>query len=210
MARSALPPTTARTAQVAATGSPCHHPTVRPLIAVALLSLVLASTAQAKLTPTFSKRVAQPGDLVRLDVGSGSAQFLGPLRVYLVLLEAAAPLPRSSESAVKRESDPRLLKVGELGKPGKFGTPRALTFEAPDLPAGEYTAAIWFKGYRTGTWSNALEGGGPLLRIDAARSDDRSWLFWVVPLAAVGGLVAALVGLRWRRIGRPPQVANLS
>lgn len=91
-----------------------------------------------------------------------------------------------------------------------------LTFEVPDLPAGEYTAAIWFKGYETGKWVNALEGIHPLLTIGAAAdgadkgvasaagSDERSWPpYWAIALA-VGGLVAGFLGLGWRRASRRP------
>ena len=186
---------------------------MRCLLTVTLLSLMLASTAQAKLRPSFSERVAEAGDLVAIDVGEGSEQFLGPLRIYLVPLEGADQL--------RGEADSRLVKIGELGTPGEFGTPRVLTFEVPDLPAGEYTAAIWFKGYATGTWANALEGIHPLLTIRAAEeaanavvadegaassagSDERSWpLFWAGALA-VGVLVASFVVLGRRRASRRP------
>lgn len=177
---------------------------MRWLIAVTLLSLMLASTAQAKLNPTFSERAAEAGELVAINVGKGSEQFLGPLRIYLVPLEAADEL--------QGEADPRLVKIGELGTRGEFGTRQVLTFEVPDLPAGEYTAAIWFKGYATGTWANALEGIHPLLTIgaadegaaSAAGSGEASWpLFWAVALG-VGLLVAGFVGLGWRRVSRRP------
>jgi len=182
---------------------------MRCSIAVTLLSLMFASTAQAKLNPTFSERVAEAGDLVAIDVGEGSEQFLGPLRIYLVPLEAAEQL--------QGEADPRLAKIGELGTPGEFGTPRVLTFEVPDLPAGEYTAAIWFRGYETGTWANALEGIHPLLTIGTADedatiegaaspvgSDEASWPhFWAVAGAlVVGMLVIGFVGLGRRRPSR--------
>ena len=191
-------------------GMRCNAEWMRAFAAALLLGLLFAGAAQAKLNPAFSERVAEPGDTVVLDVGEGSEQFLGPLRIYLVPLEAAAPLPRSSESAVTRESDPRLVKIGELGTPGEFGTPPLLTFKVPDLPDGEYTIAIWFKGYETGTWANALEGIHPLLTIGAAdasaaspaRADERTGPpLWAVALA-VSGLVAFLVAFGWRRTTR--------
>lgn len=190
---------------------------MRCLIAASVLSLMLVATADAKLNPTFSERFAEAGDLVELDVGEGSEQYLGPLRIYLVSLGAADPLPRSTESRVRSEADARLVKIGELGTAGEFGTPRVLTFEVPDLPAGEYTAAIWFKGYETGTWANALEGIHPLLTISAADegatiedaaspagSDEARWpLFGVIALAG-GVLVAGFVGWGWLRASRRP------
>ena len=176
-------------------------------LAVALVfGLLFAGVAQAKLNPAFSERIAEPGQTVVLDVGEGSEQFLGPLRIYLVPLEVADRL--------RGEADPRLVKIGELGTPGEFGTPRVLTFKVPDLPDGEYTIAIWFKGYATGTWANALEGIHPLLTIGGAeepaaspaRPDEQTGrpLLWTVALA-FGGLVAAvIIVLGWRRTTRRP------
>lgn len=181
---------------------------------------MFATAIQAKLNPTFSERVAEPGDTVELDVGEGNEQFLGPLRIYLVPLEAVDP-PRQSpafSNRVKSETDPRLVKIGELGTPGEFDVPRMLRFAVPDLPPGEYTAAIWFKGYATGTWANALEGIHPLLTIGAAderaaspaRSDGQSRLpLWAVALAG-GGLGVGFVAWGWRRACRPDTGAPAS
>lgn len=106
------------------------------------------------------------------------------------------------------EGDDRAqIKIGELGTPGKFDAPRTLRFEVPDVPAGEYTVAIWFKGYETGTWANALEGINPLLTIGAAdereasptKSDGQTRsLLWALALM-VGSLGGALVAWGWRR-----------
>ncbi len=141
--------------------------------------------AQAKLNPKFSERIAEPGDTVELDVGEGSEQFLGPLRMFLVSLQGA---------------DRFQVNIGDMGTPGKFGAPRTLRFEVPDVHAGDYTVAIWFKGYETGTWANVLEGINPLLTIGAAdesaaspaQSDGQSrWPFWALAIT-VGGLGADL------------------
>lgn len=176
---------------------------MRGFATVLLFGLVIVPTAQGKLNPTFSERVAKPGQLIELDIGEGAEQFLGPLRVYLVPLEAADRL--------EGQSDPRLIKIGELGTPGEFGTPRILEFEVPDVPAGDYTAAIWFKGYSTRAWANALEGMHPLLKIRtggtraaaAATSDGGGLLLW--PLAfALGALLAAVAGWLWRRSTQRP------
>jgi hypothetical protein len=168
---------------------------IRSLVAALLLGLLLAAVAQAKLSPTFSERIAEPGDTIELDVGEGSEQFLGPLRIFLVSLEGA---------------ERAQTKIGELGTPGKFDAPRRLRFEVPDVPAGDYTVAIWFKGYGTGTWANALEGINPLLTIGTAeergaspaRSDGqpRSPL-WALALT-LAGLGAGVVAWGWRRAVR--------
>ena len=176
---------------------------MRGLAAALLIGLVLAPAGHAKLKPTFSERVVEAGDAVEFDVGEGSEQFLGPLRIYLVPLEAVDPPRRSPafSNRVKSESDPRLVRIGELGTAGEFGTPRVLRFQVPDLPAGDYTAAIWFKGYSTGTWANALEGINPLLTIRAAdergaspaQSDGQTRSpLWALAFM-VGGLGAGLV-----------------
>ncbi|MEX0674931.1 MAG: hypothetical protein WD067_09155 [Gaiellaceae bacterium] len=65
---------------------------MRGLLTALLVGLVVAPTAQAKLNRAFSESVAEPGDVIELDLGEGSEQFLGPLRIYLVPLEAADQL----------------------------------------------------------------------------------------------------------------------
>ncbi|MEX0674930.1 MAG: hypothetical protein WD067_09150 [Gaiellaceae bacterium] len=81
----------------------------------------------------------------------------------------------------------------------------------PNVPARDYTAAIWFKGYATGTWANALEGIHPILTV---RSGDQSAAAassggegglppWALALAA-GALLTAVGGWAWRRLGRRP------
>lgn len=171
---------------------------MRCLLTTLVVGLVVVPAAQAKLNPGFSERVAEPGDVIELDLGEGSEQFLGPLRIYLVPLEAAEQL--------QGESDRRLIKIGEVGMPGEFGTPQLLRFEVPDVPAGDYTAATWFKGYETGTWANALEGIHPLLTVRsgaqnaaAATSEGQGGRrVWAISLAAAA-LLAGLGGWLWRR-----------
>jgi hypothetical protein len=170
-------------------GSRCNGRVTRTLVAALLLGLLFADVAQAKLNPVFSERIAEPGDTLELDLGEGSEQFLGPLRIFLVSLEG---------------DDRPQVKIGELGTPGEFDAPRILRFEVPDVPAGEYTVAIWFKGYETGTWANALEGINPLLTIDGAdervaspaQSDGPP--IWALA-ATISGLAAGLFGWTWRR-----------
>jgi hypothetical protein len=148
---------------------------IRSFVAAVMLGLLFAATAQAKLNPTFSKRIAEPGDTVELDVGEGSELFMAPLRVFLVSLEGADRLQ---------------VKLGELGTPGKFDAPRILRFKVPDVPAGDYTVAIWFKGYETGTW-NAVDGIDSLT-INGGQSDRQTTsLLWAA--ITIGGLGAGLV-----------------
>ena len=165
---------------------------MRSLFVALVVALLSAAVAEGKLNPAFSARVAEPGDTVELDVGPGTEQFLGELRIFLVSLEG---------------DDRPQVKIGELGAPGEFGHPRVLRFEAPEVPEGEYTVAIWVRGYRTGTWANALEGINPLLTIGAV---DQGAAFTkaaggqggsVLRAAGVtvGGLALGLVALRWRR-----------
>ncbi len=130
---------------------------MRVLVAIVLLALACASVAQAKLSPNFSQRVVEPNDTVELDLGEGTAMFPGPLRIYLVPLHVA--------DSTQGEAHRRPVKIGELGKPGDFGTPRTLRFVVPNVPSGHYAAAVWFKGYATGTWANALEGIPSILTI---------------------------------------------
>lgn len=114
-------------------------------------------------------------------------QFLGPLRIFLVSLEG---------------DDRAQVKLGKLGTPGKFGTPRILRFDVPDVPAGEYTVAIWFKGYATGTWANALEGINPLLTIRAADKGAACSAQSDGQTITIGGLGVGLIAWGWRRAAR--------
>jgi hypothetical protein len=176
---------------------------MRRLLGLLLVGLVFVPQAQAKLNPAFSERVAEPGDVIELHLGEESEQFLGPLRIYLVPLGAADDL--------RGEDDPRLIRIGELGKPEAFGTPSTLRFQVPDVAAGEYTAAIWFKGYATGTWGNALEGIHPLLTIHSGEASAVATTpehgsgppLWAVAVAA-GALVASVGAWLWRRAPRRP------
>ncbi len=171
---------------------------MRSLATAAVLCLLFAGVAQAKLDPAFSEQNAEPGDTLELDLGDGAEQFLGPLRIFLVSLEG---------------DDRTQIKIGELGTLGEFGRSQVLTFKVPDLPEGEYTIAVWFKESLTGTWANALEGIHPLLTIGGANDvpaasparaneQTRSPL-WPVSLA-LGGLAAAIVAFGWRRTTRRP------
>jgi len=160
---------------------------MRSLVSALFAGLLFVAVAQAKLNPAFSVRVAEPGDTVELDVGPGTEQFLGELRIFLVSLEG---------------DDRPQVKIGELGTPGEFGPPPVLRFEVPDVPAGEYTVAIWVRGYQTGTWANALESIDPLLTVRAAQSDGQvSAPLWGAVIA-IGGLGAGLVAWALRRGAR--------
>ncbi len=164
---------------------------MRSLFVALVVALLFAAAAEAKLNPAFSVRVAEPGDTVELDVGPGTEQFLGELRIFLVSLEG---------------DDRPQVKIGELGTPGQFGPPRVLRFEVPDVSAGEYTVAIWARGYRTGTWANALEGINPLLTVGGAdegaafgQGSSQGSSVLRVAGVVVGGLALGLVALGWRR-----------
>lgn len=184
--------------------------TKRAWLAAMVAALVLAPVAQAKLVPTFGERNVKPGELARLDLGEGARHFLAPLKVYLVPLGVA--------NRARKQSDPRLIRIGELGSPGRFDVPRTLRFVVPEVEPGEYTAAIWFKGTETGRWANALVGIHPRLTVRQAADtgqlqqtgagapahpDDEGAVAW--SLFAVGSavLVAGLVLWRWRRNGHP-------
>jgi hypothetical protein len=172
---------------------------MRALVAALLMGLVLVPAAQAKLNPSFNERVAMPGDTIELDLGRGIEQFHGPLRIFLVSLEG---------------TERRQFKIAELGTPGECCTPRvlrrAMRIEVPDLPVGDYTVAIWFDGYATGTWENVFEGISPLLTIGTADEREASPApsegrtgspLWVLALT-VGGLGAGLVAWGCLRAAR--------
>lgn len=173
-----------------------------------VVALLLAPVAHAKLAPTFSKDVVTPAELVRLDLGAGAEQFPAPLKVYLVPLAVA--------DRATTQSDPRLIKIGQLGSPGRFDVPRTLRFVVPELEPGDYTAAVWFKGTETGRWANALVGIGPRLTVRRAadggpvqrtgvgapgHSDGEAMWSWLLPAGGSAAVVAGFVLRRWRRDG---------
>lgn len=180
-----------------------------------IAALVLAPAANAKLAPTFSKQSVRPGEVVRLDLGEGAEHFLAPLKVYLMPLWVADEA-RTRPDPQLRQSDPRLTKIGELGTRGQRGVPRTLQFVVPELEAGEYTAAIWFKGTETNRWANALAGMHARLTIRQAadirqvqrtaaggpvRPDGEGRVAWSLLAVGSAALVAGLVLWRWRRTG---------
>jgi hypothetical protein len=177
-------------------------------VAAALSALLIVPAAEGKLLPKFNKQVARPCEVVQLDLGDGAHMFLAPLKVYLAPLDAA-------DAAA--QSDPRLAKIGELGTPGEFDAPRILRFVVPDLPPGQYAVAIWFKGYATGRWGNAMEGIHRLLTIQAPIQSQNSESATAAPPADSedGGtpflrfvalvpivLLISLLLWRWRRNAR--------
>ncbi len=163
---------------------------MRSLVLALVLGLLFVTAAEAKLDPTFSQRIAKPGDRLTLDVGEGGAQFMGPLRIFLVSLD---------------DGDRSQIKLGELGTPGRFDVPRILRFEVPDVPAGDYTVAIWFRGSETGRWTNALEGIDPLLTIRAGERGASPAPLWAIAITA-GGLGAGLL-VRRARLHQPVDIA---
>ena len=100
-------------------------------------ALAAVPTADAKVIPTLSARVAAPGQRVVVNFGDGAMLYLGPFEVDLV---RTAVEPR-----VTRRADVRLHPVGRLEKTGVPIATTRLGFRVPQLPGGEYTLAVWFK-----------------------------------------------------------------
>ena len=116
----------------------------------AVCALAVVSSADAKLNPTLSVRVAVPDQRVVLNFGEGARAFQAPLEVYLVR--------RAIDPRVRSRDDRRLYLVGRLGREGKPITTDRLAFRVPRVPAGDYMLAIWFKGSETKRWHRLATG----------------------------------------------------
>lgn len=117
---------------------------------IAVVGLAVVATANAKAVPRLSKTVASPGDVLAVEFGHGATYYLAPLEVYLVRTAV--------ERMIRGRHDPRLHLIGKLGKAGEPIEKTRLMFRVPNVRAGTYTLAVWFKGTVTGRWHNLAEG----------------------------------------------------
>jgi hypothetical protein len=117
-------------------------------LAVAVLALVVAPAANAKLNPRFARTVAEAGERVTVELGYVDA-YLPPLEVSLVRIR--------DEPFVRSRRDRRLVPVGLLPRDQEGPGLGRLSFVA-SVPPGRYTLAVWFRGTETGRWQNATSG----------------------------------------------------
>jgi len=154
--------------------------------AVVVVALAAASPVAAKgLEATFEPARASVGENVVLRFGD-TQLYVAPFRIYLVAVENAQEW--------RKQSDPSFIALGVHGKAGSVGLPSRFKFVVPDVPPGEYYAAVWFKGYESGRWHNALTY--PLLRVE--REESATFL---IPLTSVAAafVLLGLVRLWWKR-----------
>jgi poly-gamma-glutamate synthesis protein (capsule biosynthesis protein) len=154
------------------------------LVALVVAAGIAAAAAEAKLVPRLDRSSAAVGErvTVRLSPTSGYA-----LPVYLDLL------PADAAAEVGSRRDPRVVALVTIRK-RTYAETRA-SFTVPDVAPGSYVLALWFKGFATHRWSNALAGlvddatfgPGITLRVRAA-----------VPFTASVAPVRAL-GRSWHR-----------
>ena len=158
---------------------------------VAVAALVAVPLGAAKgLDARFEPATANAGDRIVLDLGD-TQRYLSPFRIYLVAVENAQEW--------RKETDPAFIKLGVHGKPGSFGPPPRFEFVVPDIPPGEYYAAVWFKGYASDRWQNVLTY--PLLTIDDEPSN--SIVLLVTATAVAVGLLVLGAVVILRRSRRP-------
>ena len=129
------------------------------LVAALLAGSALAPDVEAKLRPAFGQRTAAVGDTVRFHLGPGASLIQPPIHLHLVPLEQAS---RSLE-----RTDPHSTEVAFIGSRLTERRPY-VDFAVPDVPAGEYTMAIWFQGYASDQWLNGAAGFQPLLTVTEA------------------------------------------
>ena len=118
-----------------------RHVVLLPLLVT--VALLFVPSASAKLSLTFDRTTARPGDSVYLAYGEYFTSKRKVVRVYLVYAPILGSVVRpSAGGGVARVGPPpRLSGVHELGQTlsGKSG----LRFRVPKVKPGRYAAVIW-------------------------------------------------------------------
>ena len=153
------------------------------LVATLLVASALPPEVDAKLRPAFGQRTASVGDTVRFHLGAGASLIRPPIHLHLVSIN------RPSRSL--KRSDPNAIEVAFIDS-RLTERRRYVDIEVPNVPAGEYTIAIWFRGYATDEWLNGAAGFQPLLTITEAQEPS------LLDAVVAPGAIILVVLLKWR------------
>lgn len=163
-------------------------------VAALIVASALAPGADAKLRPAFGQRTAEVGETVRFHLGPAANLIRPPIEIHLV------PVDRSQRTL--RRQDPESVKVALISTPLNEGR-RYVEFDVPSVSAGEYTAAIWFKGYVTDEWVNGAAGFQPLLTITDAPKPSPLEAVVAPGVVVFCVLFGSLLLLLFRQLNRP-------
>ena len=112
------------------------------LAALTLMALLLAPTAEAKLTLHFNRATARSGDQVTLTFGVYFSKRCDKVHVYLV---RASILNSVIETGVPRRPrlGPPAARLGVIKVATALSGSRGATFQVPKIPIGRYVAVLW-------------------------------------------------------------------
>jgi hypothetical protein len=171
---------------------------VAAVVAVSSAAVLLAASASGALFVTFEPAEADVGDTVTIRLGGtppeftaadGARPFGRPITVYLVSNEEA--------DSVHDYRDRRLTKVATIVPDDGRGVAR---FVVPDLPAGVYWPAYHCPGCAEFSGGETLFAGSlddiaaeyqGRVALTIGGSGGTPWR-WLVPAAALAGIVASL------------------
>lgn len=134
---------------------------MRRLLAVALVAATLAPAAQAKLSLTFDRASARPGERVTLSFGSYFTSSDRIVHVYLVRAPILGNVIRPSLGGGVRRlgPPPRLAGVVKVGRTTSGRS--TFSFRVPLVRAGRYAAVIWCSTCAQPYLLAAFQGGIP-------------------------------------------------
>ena len=134
---------------------------MRKLLAVALVAAALPPAAHAKLSLTFDRGSARPGDRVTLSFGSYFASSDRTVHVYLVRASILGDVirPAAGGGVNRAGPPPRRAGVTKVGLT-RSGTGK-LAFRVPAVAAGRYAAVIWCSTCRDRSLLAVFQGGIP-------------------------------------------------
>ena len=134
---------------------------MKAALIAALVGLVVAPAAEAKLALTFDRASARPGERVTLTFGDYFTSRDRVVHVYLVRADVLGDVLRPAlGGGVRRLGPPaRHVDVHKLGRTTS-ARPR-FPFRVPRVRAGRYAAVIWCSDCREPYLLAAFQGGIP-------------------------------------------------
>lgn len=136
---------------------------MRRLVAVAALvvAVTLVPAAQAKLSLTFDRTSARPGERVVLTFGEYFTSRGKTVDVYLVRASTLGNVirPRYGGGVARMGPPPRIVGVIKIGQ--TTSEREELAFRVPATRAGRYAAVVWCSACAQSSLLAAFQGGIP-------------------------------------------------
>lgn len=134
---------------------------MRRLVAAVVVAVTLAPAAHAKLSLTFDRTSARPGDRVVLTFGEYFTSRGKTVQVYLVRASALGDVvrPALGGGVARTGPPPRIAGVVSLGR--TTSDRERFAFRVPAVRAGRYAAVIWCSTCAQPSLLAAFQGGIP-------------------------------------------------